>query len=162
VAPASTITGTCTSECVIAGLTWSGPKSVVPSGCALVTSAMQTNKRGPAQYANLSNGAGYYYNWTCLNAQASTICPSPWRVPTRADLAAVRSAVTPAALILLWGLPGRMGDNGGILNGAGTMGAVWTSAAAGSNYAYSSEWSTSAHSEPTRWYSDGEIVRCVR
>jgi hypothetical protein len=48
----------------------------------------------------------FYYNWPYVDANAATLCPSPWRVPTYDDFVKLRENVTPATLIDEWGFGG--------------------------------------------------------
>jgi hypothetical protein len=161
VSAANTITGSCTPECVIAGLTWSAPRSVDPSGCTLVSGGMTTNKNCPAQYKIVNNGAGYYYNWPCVNANATTICPSPWRVPTPSDLKKVAAAASPSLLKLLWGYPGRISGN---LIESGSVGDIWSSdgTSYGSYWAHLLRWYGNTVETFEHYWSDGLQVRCVK
>jgi hypothetical protein len=74
--------GVCTWIC--GTQVWSGALRNA-AGCAKVT-AMSTLTTPPAQYLDYSTSYGYYYNWTCANTAQSSLCPSPWRVPTKFDL----------------------------------------------------------------------------
>jgi uncharacterized protein (TIGR02145 family) len=38
---------------------------------------------------NVEGTKGYYYSWPFVNEHADELCPSPWRVPTSSDLAAL-------------------------------------------------------------------------
>ena len=50
-----------------------------------------------------TNGATYYYyNWAYVNANKATLCPAPWRVPTKTDLEAVASSATASVLLQIW------------------------------------------------------------
>jgi hypothetical protein len=44
----------------------------------------------------------YYYNWLYVNANAATLCPQPWRVPTRSDFDALVGVTTSSALADAW------------------------------------------------------------
>ncbi|MDR3350223.1 MAG: hypothetical protein LBN98_01075, partial [Prevotellaceae bacterium] len=48
----------------------------------------------------------YYYNWAYVNANQSTMCPSPWRVPSQSDFNALAGATNGATLVSEWGLGG--------------------------------------------------------
>jgi hypothetical protein len=80
-----------------------------------------------------SSGSRYYYNWPYVNANSSTLCPSPWRVPTRSDFDALAGATNGATLVSEW-------DAGGIFDGDSHMGGdalyYWSSTASSSTQAY--------------------------
>jgi uncharacterized protein (TIGR02145 family) len=60
-----------------------------PAGCdKTVEFYISTNP--PAQYKVY--GGRYYYNGACVNIVQSTLCPSPWRVPTQSDFVALDQA----------------------------------------------------------------------
>jgi hypothetical protein len=48
----------------------------------------------------------YYYNWTYVNQNAATLCPSPWRVPTREDFTTLKSHPDVSAIRASWGCGG--------------------------------------------------------
>jgi hypothetical protein len=48
----------------------------------------------------------YYYNWPYVKANAATLCPSPWRVPTAEDFNSLGSHTTWPVLISEWGYGG--------------------------------------------------------
>jgi uncharacterized protein (TIGR02145 family) len=114
---------------------WSGALSNPVPGCESVSDLDQSGSN-PAKYKNADNGYGYYYNWTCVNNTGSTLCPSPWRVPTQLDFSDLITCVggdTPTgrtAMINAWGLPGYV-DGSSIKGSSG----FWSSVTAGS-YVY--------------------------
>jgi hypothetical protein len=55
----------------------------------------------------------YYYNWPYVNTYKSTLCPSPWRVPSQSDFLALAGATDVATLISEWGLGGRINTTSG-------------------------------------------------
>jgi uncharacterized protein (TIGR02145 family) len=75
---------------------------------------------------------GYYYNWPYVNTNKTTLCPSPWRVPTVSDFEALYAATTPEALYNTWSILGYInGSNniaeGGITSGEDSMMIYWSS-----------------------------------
>jgi hypothetical protein len=49
----------------------------------------------------------YYYNWPYVNANKAKMCPSPWRVPSSADIDdLVVSDISAEQIITSWGLGG--------------------------------------------------------
>jgi hypothetical protein len=48
----------------------------------------------------------YYYNWYCFTANEQKLCPSPWRIPTKADLDDMLSHVTISDVLAVWGETG--------------------------------------------------------
>jgi hypothetical protein len=61
-------------------LVWSGPIRV-PGGCAKV-------EKGSGQVGYIDDGEsyGFFYHPTCCENKKSLICPTPWRLPTDAEL----------------------------------------------------------------------------
>jgi hypothetical protein len=68
-------------------LVWSGPIRV-PGGCTKV-------EKGSDQVGYIDDGEsyGFFYHTTCVENNQNLICPSPWRLPTAAEL---RNSVDPA------------------------------------------------------------------
>jgi hypothetical protein len=62
--------------------TWSDRILVTPSNCAS-TATFSSASPPPAQYK--ISDSRHYYNWTCVNAANTTLCPWPWRVPVESD-----------------------------------------------------------------------------
>jgi uncharacterized protein (TIGR02145 family) len=111
----STVTGTIavyeappsfasTQTWVYGGLTWSD-RLVGPSTCNIGTFT-HSNDIPHCRSYNVGGTLRYYYNWTYVNANQSTMCPSPWRVPTKADFDALVSATDATTLINAWGFGG--------------------------------------------------------
>jgi uncharacterized protein (TIGR02145 family) len=106
----------------------------------------------------------YYYNWAYVNANAATLCPSPWRVPAQSDFSTLVSALEGSSgyqtLINEWGYGGFFGG----FSIANTGGAYHWSATEHSNVdAYYLEYSSSTIRLQYYYgkYS-GMQVRCVR
>jgi hypothetical protein len=139
--------------------TWSGLLSNPVAGCSS-ESSLSTSNPPPAQYKNNGATYGYYYNWTCVNNTASTLCLSPWRVPTQADYNTLVSCTNYSTLISAWGIPGHA--YGSSVYDGGVYADYWSSTEDGSTRAYSLRYSSGslAVSYANRYY--GFQVRCVR
>jgi hypothetical protein len=48
----------------------------------------------------------YYYNWPYVNENKTMLCPSPWRVPSKADIETLASNTNETALADAWGYGG--------------------------------------------------------
>jgi hypothetical protein len=83
--------------------TWSGAKRILVSGCSQVTT-LNHNMAPPAQYKIGSSSHGYYYNWACVSK--STLCTSPWRMPTLEDFRYLLNHTSAATLGMHWGYGG--------------------------------------------------------
>jgi uncharacterized protein (TIGR02145 family) len=77
---------------VVGTQTWSAPLTKAQPGCTAATDLGTTNPPTSALYRSpgFYRGSGYLYNWKCVNensdaANPNSLCPSPWRVPTRSD-----------------------------------------------------------------------------
>jgi hypothetical protein len=91
--------------------TWSGALSHSVSGCTS-TSTLSGDNPPPAQYKNNNSATfGYYYNWTCVNATAGDLCPSPWRVPSQEDFNALLQSTSSSILNSAWGKAGYARSN---------------------------------------------------
>jgi hypothetical protein len=110
-----TDTWTCGSQ------TWSGLLRNA-AGCTSM-SALSTSNPPPAQYKDNGTTYGYYYNWTCVNDYATTLCPSPWRVPTLTDFNTLVNCTTYDIIIQAWKLPGYA--DAGRVNHAGSAAWFW-------------------------------------
>jgi hypothetical protein len=56
----------------------------------------------------------YYYNWPYVHTNAATLCPDPWRVPTKDDFEALKTALKAATTVAHladgWGSGGYAND----------------------------------------------------
>jgi uncharacterized protein (TIGR02145 family) len=107
---------------------WSGALRN-PAGCT-ATSTLSSSTP-PAQYYDRGTSYGYYYNWTCVNKNATTLCPSQWwRVPTQSDFNTLVSCAkgnnnaAGATLMNAWGATG--GISGSTVNNP-SNGYLWSS-----------------------------------
>jgi uncharacterized protein (TIGR02145 family) len=89
-----------TQTWVVGAQTWSAPLRKALAGCTETTNFGMTNPPAGAYYrlsGLYSSQSGYLYNWKCVSensssANANSLCPSPWRVPTRDDFIALDKA----------------------------------------------------------------------
>jgi uncharacterized protein (TIGR02145 family) len=89
-----------TSMWVFDRLTWSDRVAV--SACNK-TSFTESDTDPQCRSYTVEGVLWYYYNWSYTIANQGTICPSPWRVPTSADLLVLIYATTNMTLINEWG-----------------------------------------------------------
>jgi hypothetical protein len=76
----------------------------------------------------------YYYNWAYVNANAATLCPSPWRVPTSSDFSALTSNTSYSTLINIWGYGGYAFSTA--MMSVGTSADYWSATTYDSDNAY--------------------------
>jgi hypothetical protein len=96
--PSTPLLAASTRTWIYAGLGWSDVIIGTPSGCS------QTNTLSTTDYT-LAECNGHYCSWACVKATQNTLCPSPWRVPTKADFdALVSSGPGQATLVTEWGV----------------------------------------------------------
>jgi hypothetical protein len=67
----------------------------------------------------------YYYSWPYVDAHKATMCPSPWRVPTKDDFELLADKVSYTELIVAWGYGGSI--YGSSLVNVEPHGAFWSS-----------------------------------
>jgi hypothetical protein len=134
--------------------TWSDRIAAAQPSCASAATLSTVNPP-PAQYKIYNdNGVDrYYYNWVCVNAATTTLCPYPWRVPVVSDLNALNASGS--ALMSAWGLGGSATGNS--VNDAGIGGCYWSSTQA-QRLCYVSN----AVVTTNTLQSNGFQVRCVR
>jgi uncharacterized protein (TIGR02145 family) len=123
----------------------------------------------------------FYYNWTYVNENKNTLCPSPWRVPTLDDFQSLDKAFggdgTSRSVSASWLYDNYFTVWGGALNtglvsasGVATSNCVsyWGSTEYGSCCAYSLwiDWNGRIRPEDSRNYDAnrywGFLVRCVK
>jgi hypothetical protein len=122
-----------------------------------------TESYSDPQCRSYTEGANiwYYYNWPYVNQNASTLCPSPWRVPTSSDFSAlVNSSVTSSTLISEWGYGGYA--NGSSVSEVSTYAYYWPSTQYSSTGAYSLRYYSSGLNVSNTSKFFGLQVRCVR
>jgi hypothetical protein len=103
----------------------------------------------------------YYYNWPYVNANKGTLCPSPWRVPSREDFDALVSNTTYSALSSAWGYGGYTISS---LNNVSVTAYHWSSTESSSNitYAHFLRYGSDNLYVTTLYKDAGMQVRCVR
>jgi hypothetical protein len=106
----------------------------------------------------------YYYNWPYVNANQSTMCPSPWRVPTPSDFDTLVSATDAATLINAWGYGGYAFIDG--MWFAGVQACYWSSMQVENRqfayYLYYDSDSQNATTLSNMGKYQGMQVRCVK
>jgi uncharacterized protein (TIGR02145 family) len=143
---AGTNTWTCGTQ------TWSGALSKAQSGCISSTNFGTTAPPTSAMYrsSGLYSGSGYLYNWKCVNDYGTSLCPAPWRVPTRNDFVNLdkcfggsgnnRSGVALSWIstnyIKKWGFVWSGWVDGVNIRYAGIAGYYWSATEYNASYAY--------------------------
>jgi uncharacterized protein (TIGR02145 family) len=135
--------------------------------CNKETSEESDTEPDCSSYADAESGKTFYYfNWPYVDAKKNTMCPDPWRVPTKEDFVALVETLggnTPAAcnaLSTAWGYGGVFaGWSGGYVRSAGYY---WSSARDSTGLRYSNHEPLTASVE--LWPAQGswQQVRCVR
>jgi hypothetical protein len=138
--------------------TWSGVLSMSVSGCERV-STLSTAEIPNPQYVAYSTNGGYYYNWTCVNIRATTLCSEPWRVPSYADLTYLADYTTYTNLVEEWGTPGRY--FGGYLQKYEDSGFMWASDEFGIARRGNLTWDDGVLGANNDYQYYGYVVRCV-
>jgi hypothetical protein len=142
---------------VYGGLTWSD-RIAGPPACDKSDFLISTTEPQCRSYTS-GTTTWYYYNWAYVNTNKSTMCPSPWHVPTKADFETLANATTNITLINTWGYSGYANDSS--VNGVGTYGYYWSSTEDG-NLAYNLLY-YSGHLVAGGYYKNGGMqVRCVK
>jgi hypothetical protein len=104
-----------------------------------------------------------YYNWPYVATNATTLCPSPWRVPTESDFWILVSNTTYSTLHSAW-------DYGGLADGnpmcrVGSYATYWSSTETGSGSAYNLGFGTGGYFYPQYYYyhrCNGFQIRCIK
>ena len=96
-------------ECLVScdSLEWSGELRN-PAGCTRREGVeeMTTGNIFLPQFRDWDGYSGYFYNWACVDLYAWSLCPSPWRIPTRKDVEALLKCTTCSALQAAWDITG--------------------------------------------------------
>jgi uncharacterized protein (TIGR02145 family) len=141
--------------------TWSDRIVAAPANCTQ-TNSLTTSNYTTAEY-KISDGR-YYYSWTCAVNAATTLCPSPWRVPTQSDFSALVSALGGSSayqtLIDAWGLGGYA--FGSIMNDVSTGAYYWSSTEDDTNAYYLTYLSSYVYPQNYAGKYNGFQVRCVK
>jgi uncharacterized protein (TIGR02145 family) len=112
-------------------------------------------------YTDGESNTWYYYNWAYVSTNAATLCPAPWRVPTREDFVALMAATSSAELVDDWGYGGFA--DGSNVNEVDSFGYFWSSKEDRSNSGYL--YYGSGNGNLGTFYRDkhlGYQVRCVK
>jgi hypothetical protein len=141
--------------------TWSDAIRV-PSGCNKSNFTISNTNADCRTYTPGTN-TYYYYNWPYVSLYASTLCPSPWRVPTSSDINTLMATnVTRLQIYNAWGV-------GGAINGVDASyyaidrdGRWWTITTSGSVNAYRFAYNTGEWNNDVDGKSTGNQVRCVK
>lgn len=89
-------------------LIWSDRINVAGDDCNKAFARSESAACGTYSDAGVTR---YYYNWHYVNDnKESTLCPSPWRVPTSSDFDAIINATTGPDLVATWGYGGRYNE----------------------------------------------------
>jgi hypothetical protein len=103
----------------------------------------------------------YYYNWAYVNVNATVMCPSPWRVPSKADFGKRVSTPHKNPSGDVWVYGGYI--QGSSVNEVSTSAYYWSSTETGSNYAHSLLcYGGYVRPQDTTYKTNGFQVRCVR
>jgi hypothetical protein len=102
----------------------------------------------------------HYYNWAYVHAHKNTLCPAPWRVPTKNDLEVLTEQTTLNTLVKAWGYGGLAFGNSII--DADSSAYYWSSTTNGSNHAYTLDYLSGYLIVNFTFRSYGFQVRCVR
>jgi uncharacterized protein (TIGR02145 family) len=117
----------------------------------------------------------YLYSWQYVNQNASTLCPAPWRVPTKDDFIALDKVLGGTGS---WNLNKALVEKyinnwGGVYGGSissspfgypGSYASYWSSTRLNSSYAYSLNFHTNGYVYPQKFYNQhfGFLLRCVK
>jgi hypothetical protein len=103
-------------------LIWSDRIASTQIPCRKVTTLSSSGTN--AEYAVV--GDSYFINWYCVSDNASQLCPSPWRFPSKSDFEALAAATTYDIIETIWTAPGLIGSGGSSTSFAGAL-YIWTS-----------------------------------
>ena len=102
----------------------------------------------------------YYYNWEYVSRNAATMCPAPWRVPTRTDMQTLMQATNASTLVNAWGYGGEVSDN--TMFHVFSQANYWSSTETNSNIAYRLYYSSGNLNVANNNKRLGFQVRCVK
>jgi hypothetical protein len=135
--------------------TWTDRITADLSSCHKVDKTL-SKATAPVQYK--VSGGRYYYTWQCAYNNRETLCPSPWRLPTRSDINVLINNNFGSILKSEWGTGG-FAESDNITFSA--VGYCWTSTSSNSEYAYNMTYSDNA-GEHTNTKFRGMQVHCVK
>jgi hypothetical protein len=140
-----------------------GSSPLVWSDAIHVPEANKSDFTTGPQCRSYTEGANtwYYYSWNYMNANSSTLCPSPWRVPSRDDFQALVDATNSETLTSEWGYGGRV--LGSSMYNVDSRANYWSSTEStyGGAY-YLSYGSDDLNSTSSTGKAYGQQVRCVK
>jgi hypothetical protein len=102
-------------------LVWSDRILVSPPNCTK-TDTLSESDYTAIQYKEFDGR--YYYTWSCADKNSALLCPSPWRIPTKADFDVLKNNAS-SALKSEWGHGGLV--QGSTINGRTSYGYYWSS-----------------------------------
>jgi hypothetical protein len=104
----------------------------------------------------------YYYNWPYVTANATALCPSPWRVPTESDFNTLKSNTNYSTLISEWGYGGLATSSS--MDSVSEVAFYWSSTEYpdNTNYAYTLYYYSGDLVMDSAYKRAGMQVRCVR
>jgi uncharacterized protein (TIGR02145 family) len=108
----------------------------------------------------------YYYSWTCVSNNRTTLCPSGWHVPTDADFSTLitnlggNNQAARDVIIAAWGYGGAVTGNS--MDNVSTYGYYWTTSVYDSYYAYYLYYYSDTMGIPGHSKYRGFQVRCVK
>jgi hypothetical protein len=117
----------------LGGLTWSD--AIQMPGCNKTGFTGSYNEPHCCSYTS-GTTTWYYYNWPYVHHNATPLCPTPWRVPTRTDFDALANEMARSRLTGDWGYGGWCGSDGTLRNQG----------------AWAEYWSSTEHSRGTAYY----------
>jgi hypothetical protein len=94
-----------TKTWMLGNRTWSDAIQVLECN---KTSFINSNTDPQCRSYTYGGNTFYYYNWPYVSLNATTLCPSPWRVPSLSDFNILADNVTIATIIYAWGLGGHV------------------------------------------------------
>ncbi|MDR3350913.1 MAG: hypothetical protein LBN98_04635, partial [Prevotellaceae bacterium] len=121
-----------------------------------------TPKADGRRYTTGDGHTWYYYSWAYVDANKSTICPSPWRVPATEDFAAIAANAPVADLTAAWGYGGFCTSSGS-LSALDSYAYYWSSTEYTLSSAYLLNYDSSSFNQGLSTYKIyGFQVRCVK
>jgi hypothetical protein len=117
------------------------------------------------QCRNSTSGTNmwYYYNWSYVNTNKDSLCPSPWRVPLVEDFRTLMNNTNSKTLAISWGYGG-LADSTSV-NNTGSDALYWSSIESSTRRAYSLYFGTGngvAGLQDSTYKRNGFQVRCVK
>jgi hypothetical protein len=148
----------CTNTWVYGSQTWSCPIRI-PS-CNKPDFTFSTTSADCIAYTSGTN-TFYFYNWPYVNQYATTMCPSPWRMPSRTDVTTLMAQVSYTTLLSAWGGGGCM-DAVLLRYNLGGHGRWWTGTGDSGTNAYRLAYSAVEYNITIDGRATGNQVRCVK